>query len=133
MHSILCEEGQLRYMKRTKQRTAQPVALRERQTQALIVPANESSNSGGGSFDESLSEELDPVLQPPLWMFILGAIEVVWGLTTNVLQAGTSFTGILGWQQTDTLSIYGLAEGTQILLARNMGFTIVALVLGVGA
>jgi hypothetical protein len=118
-------------MKRTKTRPQQTAVLAERQTSSLIVPANEQYITTD-ALEEEQPEE-DPVLQPPLWLFIVGGLEILWGVITNFLQAGTSFTGILGWQQSDTLTSYGLTEGTKLLLSRNLGFTVVALVLGVGA
>lgn len=119
-------------MKRTKTRTQQQnVALQDRRSSSLIVPADEDYITTD-VLDEEQPEE-DPVLQPPLWLFIVGAIEILWGATTNILQAGTSFTGILGWQQSDTLNSNGLTEGAKLLLSRNLGFTVVALVLGIGA
>ena len=118
-------------MKRTKTRTQQSAALQSRRGSSLVVPADEDYVTTD-ILDEEPAEE-DPVLQPPLWLFIVGGVEILWGLITNFLQAGTSFTGILGWQQSDTLTSYGLAEGTKLLLAKNLGFTVVALVLGIGA
>lgn len=118
-------------MKRTKTRSQQTAVLTDRRTNSLIVPADEEEITTDVLEDEQPDE--DPVLQPPLWLFIIGGIEVLWGATTNFLQAGTSFTGILGWQQSDTLTSYGLALGTKLLLSRNLGFTVVALVLGIGA
>jgi len=121
-------------MKRTKARSQQTAVLADRQTSSsLIVPpgGDDTITTDGLMMDEQPDE--DPVLQPPLWLFIVGGVEIVWGLITNFLQAGTSFSGILGWQQSDTLNGYGMAEGTKLLLSRNLGFTVVALVLGVGA
>ncbi|SRR6266496_2189985 len=118
-------------MKRTKTRSQQNVALLDQQTSSLIVPADEDEITTDVLEDGQLEE--DPVLQPPLWLFIVGGVEVLWGLITNFLQAGTSFTGILGWQQQDTLTGYGMVEGAKLLVSRNLGFAIVALVLGVGA
>jgi len=116
-------------MKRTKTRSQQNVALLDQQTSSLIVPADEDEITMDVLEDGQLEE--DPVLQPPLWLFIVGGVEVLWGLITNFLQAGTSFTGILGWQQQDTLTGYGMVEGAKLLVSRNLGFAIVALVLGV--
>ena len=119
-------------MKRTNTRSQQTAVLADRQTSSLIVPpGGDDITTDGLEMDEQPEE--DPVLQPPLWLFIVGAIEVLWGATTNFLQAGTSFTGILGWQQSDTLNSYGLALGTKLLISRNLGFTVVALVLVIGA
>lgn len=118
-------------MKRTKTRSQQTAALAGRQTSSLIVPPGGDDITT--DFLEREPPDEDPVLQPPLWLFIVGGIEVLWGSITNFLQAGTSFTGLLGWQQSDTLTTYGLMIGTKLLLARNLGFTIIALVLGIGA
>jgi hypothetical protein len=119
-------------MKRSNARSQQTIVLPERQTSSLIVPPGGDDITTDGLEMDGQPEE-DPVLQPPLWLFIVGGVEVLWGLITNFLQAGTSFTGLLGWQQQDTLTSYGLTEGTKLLVSRNMGFAVVALVLGVGA
>ncbi len=120
-------------MKRNKTHPQQQSAdFADRRTSTLIVPPGGDDNSTDALDMDEQSDE-DPVLQPPLWLFIVGGVEVLWGLITNFLQAGTSFTGLLGWQQQDTITGYGLTEGAKLLVSRNLGFAIVALVLGVGA
>lgn len=116
-------------MKRTKSPRTPSTAVQDRQTQ-LLVPTEEEVTTDSLDLEP---EEQDPVLQPPLWLFVMGGLEILWGVTTNLIQGGTSFTGILGWQQQDTLSGYGVVEGTKLLLSSNLGYAVVALVLAIGA
>jgi hypothetical protein len=127
-------------MKRTKSRAVQQGAttlLQPQQTQSLVVP-NGSDAYNGGYYDQQYQQAPaddgeDPMLHPPLWLFILGGVEVAWGGVTNLFQVFTSVTGILGWQQHDLMDSYGYAKAGQLILNRNMGLMLVALVLGVGA
>jgi hypothetical protein len=116
-------------MKRTKSSRTPSTAVQDRQTQ-LLVPTEEEVDTDSLDYEP---EEQDPVLQPPLWLFVMGGLEILWGGITNLIQGGTSFTGILGWQQQDTLSGYGVVEGTKLLLSSNLGYAVVALVLAIGA
>lgn len=126
-------------MKRTKSRAVQQGAttvLQPQQTQSLVV------NAGDGYSDGYVDQQYqapadeggeDPMLHPPLWLFILGGIEVLWGASTNFFQVVTSVTGILGWQQHELMDAYGYAKAGQLILNRNMGLLLVALVLGIGS
>lgn len=127
-------------MKRTKSRAVQQGAttlLQPQQTQSLVVP-NGSDAYNGGYYDQQYQQAPaddgeDPMLHPPLWLFILGGVEVAWGGLTNLFQVFTSVTGILGWQQHELMDSFGYAKAGQLILNRNMGLMLVALVLGVGA
>ena len=119
-------------MKRTQQQTSNR-SVQGAQTRSLIVSPQEENISYDEQAESELQDQHDPVLQPPLWLFILGAIEILWGAVTNVIQAFTSIVGIVGWQQSDTIATYGILPGAKHLLANNAEFGIVACVLGVGA
>ncbi len=125
-------------MKRTKSRAVQQgstTVLQPQQTQSLVVP-NAVDGYNDGYYDQQAPADgdgEDPMLHPPLWLFILGGIEVLWGLCTNFFQVVTSVTGILGWQQHELMDAYGYARAGQLILNRNMGLLLVAVVLGVGS
>src|SRR6266516_1933002 len=56
-------------MKRTNTRSQQTAVLADRQTSTLIVPpGGDDVTTDGLEMDEQPEE--DPVLQPPLWLFI---------------------------------------------------------------
>lgn len=120
-------------MKKTRNNTASGGATPQR-SQSLLVPSN-------GYYDQSLQREevqaseegQDPMLHPPLWLFLLGGIEILWGACSNVFQVVTSLTGILGWQDHELIDKYGYVQGTQLELSRQFGLVLVAIVLSVGA
>jgi len=130
-------------MKRTKSRTLAPQGTtlqpQSAQSQSLLVPTtngNEYSGYDGyGSTQDggSSDEELDPMLNPPIWLFILGGIELAWGSISNGFQVFTSITGILGWQEHELIDAYGYVKAAQLMVERNLGLLIVAMVLGLGA
>ena len=74
-------------MKRTQTRSQQTAVLADRQTSSLIVPpGRDDVTTDGLEMDEQPEE--DPVLQPPLWLFIVGGVEIVWGAITNFFRQG---------------------------------------------
>lgn len=128
-------------MKRTKSRAVQQqgttTLLQPQQTQSLVVPNANGYN--GGYYDDQQFQapaddgQDDAMLHPPLWLFILGGLEATWGSVTNFFQVFTSVTGILGWQQHELMDAYGYAKAGQLILNRNMGLILVAVVLGIGS
>jgi hypothetical protein len=73
------------------------------------------------------------MLHPPIWLFIFGGIELAWGSITNGFQVFTSITGILSWQQHELIDAYGYVKAAQLMVERDLGLLIVAVVLGLGA
>ncbi len=128
-------------MKRTKSRAVQQGAatvLQPQQAQSLVV-SNGVDPYNNGYYDQQYQQVPaddggeDPMLHPPLWLFVLGGAETLWGVLTNFFQVFTSITGILGWQQHELMDTYGYAKAGQLILNRNVGLFLVALVLGVSA
>ncbi len=131
-------------MKRTKSRAVQQqgattILQPMQQTQSLVA-SNDVDSYNGGYYDQQQYMAVpeddggeDPMLHPPLWLFILGGVETAWGGLTNLFQVFTSVTGILSWQQHELMDAYGYAKAGQLILNRNMGLILVALVLGVGS
>lgn len=116
-------------MKRTQTAPRRSSAvLSPAQTSSLIVTETENDIDAAAT-----QEEEDPVLHPPLWLFFLGGIEILWGAATNVVQVITSIVGLIGWQQSETLKANGYLVGTQLLLAKNLGFDAVAVILAFGS
>jgi hypothetical protein len=121
-------------MKKTPKRTNAPSqGATPQRSQSLLVPTN-------GYYDQSVPEEApvddegqDPMLHPPLWLFILGGIEIIWGAASNIFQVVTSFTGILGWQNHELVDKYGYAQAMELSLNRSVGLILVATVLSIGA
>lgn len=129
-------------MKRSKSRAVQQAAttvLAPQQPQALVVPKEAIQQGGYGYYDgyqgapPPQQEEGEEMLHPPLWLFILGSAEVLWGGITNIFQVVTSITGILGWQQHELIDAYGYGKAAEIIFQRNLGLLLVALVLGIGS
>jgi hypothetical protein len=123
-------------MKRTKSRAVLPqqgttTILQPQQSQSLVVPSTVNYDQQYQAPMEEGGD--DAMLQPPLWLFLLGGAEVLWGGCTNVFQVITSVTGILGWQQHEMIDAYGLSKAAQLMIVRNLGLLLVALVLGLGA
>lgn len=102
-------------MKKSKRPAASPQgsAPQSGRSPSLLVPSNEyydqSTQVEEAPFDE---EGQDPMLQPPLWLFILGWLEISWGLASNIFQVITSWAGIMGWQQHEMVVKYGLAKSS---------------------
>jgi hypothetical protein len=125
-------------MKRTKSRAVQQgtttILQPQQQTQSLVVPNGvDAYNNGYYDQQAPADDGEDPMIQPPLWLFILGGAETFWGAVTNFFQVFTSVTGIIGWQQHELMDAYGYAKAGQLIMNRNMGLILVALVLGVGS
>jgi hypothetical protein len=127
-------------MKRTKTKSSRAVQqgdttlLQQPQTQSLIVSSAVDDYTGGYYEQQASAESAeDPMLHPPLWLFLLGGAQVLWGGITNVFQVITSITGIIGWQQHEMVDTYGYSKAAQMIVTRNLGLLLVALVLGIGA
>ena len=124
-------EQHLEFVKKTKR--SQPTgSTPQGRSPSLLVPSD-------GYYDKSMEEVpvedegQDPMLHPPMWLFILGGIEIAWGATSNIFQVVTSFTGILGWQNHELIDKYGYAQAMELSLNRSLGLILVATVLSIGA
>lgn len=120
-------------MKKTRTNAAPQGGATPQRSQSLFAPSD-------GYYDQTTLEAVqadeegqDPMLHPPLWLFLLGGLEILWGACSNVFQVVTSLTGILGWQNHELVDKYGYVQGTQLILSRQFGLVLVAIVLSVGA
>ncbi|SRR5216110_1250357 len=117
-------------MKKTQKGQATP--QQGGRSPSVLVPTNDYYDQ---SVQEATPEEegQDPMLHPPVWLFILGGIETLWGGASNIFQVITSIAGIIGWQEHELIDAYGYVKGTELQLSRNFGLILVALVLSIGA
>lgn len=120
-------------MKKTRTNNGESFQGVPRRSQPLFASKTEYDDQSMQEEEEIPEEGQDPMLHPPLWLFIFGGFETIWGAASNILQVITSWAGIIGWQQHDLIATYGVTKGSAMALTQNLGFGLVAAVLSIGA